>query len=84
MAQIIINIPNAVVNRVVNGLCGQFGYNEYLEDGVTPNPETPAQFAKQVVVQFVKNGVKAWEASQAAEQARLAALQAAEEEIEVN
>lgn len=68
MAQIIINIPDAVAVRVTNGICGAFNYTQAIE-GVQ-NPPTKAQFAKAQVIDFIKTTVKNYEANQAMETAR--------------
>ncbi|MCI0550615.1 MAG: hypothetical protein L0287_06650 [Anaerolineae bacterium] len=57
MAQMVINIPDGVANRVVNGLCKRYNYSDTLEHG-EPNPETKAQFAKRKVVEFIKRAVR--------------------------
>lgn len=75
MASISITIPDAVANRVTNGLAGQYNYQATIPapnplDPPVPNPETKAQFAKRMVAKFIKDSVKAFEATQAAGTAR--------------
>lgn len=81
MAQLVVNIPDNQVNRVVTALCAFGGYTTQVEqDGVlVPNPQTKAQFARQMVTQFIKTAVTLTEgkAAQAAKQEELKAAQAA-------
>jgi hypothetical protein len=69
--------------RIVDAIAYQHGYQDEIEDPETgemiPNPETRAQFARRCARQWVKECIKAWEANQAAEQARLAAIEDAEQ-----
>lgn len=58
MATISITIPPAQTARVVDALCAYHGYQATLDDG-TPNPVTKAAFAKSVVIQLIKDVVKA-------------------------
>lgn len=59
MAQFTINVPDNQVNRVVNALCTFGGYTTQVEqDGLlVPNPQTKAQFARQMVTEFIKTAV---------------------------
>lgn len=71
MAQIILTIPDAQLSRVVSDICGLFGYQATIPSPVSglpdvPNEETPAQFAKRMLVQQVKTWVKTYEMQQAA------------------
>jgi hypothetical protein len=75
MATITINIPDNVLQRVVNGVAVAHGYQERIPDpanpdATIPNPQTRAQFAKAMLVKFVKDSVKQAEAIEAAEAAR--------------
>lgn len=82
MAQIIITIPDAQITRVVTDICGLFGYQATFTDitgAVTPNPETPNQFAKRMVVETVKSWVKTYEMQQAAAQANTTAAASADQ-----
>jgi len=82
--QITITIPDEIAPRVIDGVAGQHGYQETVldeEGNEIPNPETKAQFAKRVILEGVKNAVLSWEAVQAAEAARTAAIDLANEEI---
>jgi hypothetical protein len=74
MAQICLDIPDAVVTRVVNALC---------IDGARPedSPLTKGQFAKQHVARYVKRVVREVEARIARDDAGTAAAAAADAEI---
>jgi hypothetical protein len=66
MATITLNVPDAVLPRVVEALCV---YGQRPDD----SPEARGVFAKGVVVAFVRHVTMAHEAQQAAESARAAA-----------
>ena len=71
MASINLQIPDAVISRVINAICAQQGYQAELvaEDGTTSsNPQTKAQFAKQFIIRVVMENVKRHEANLAAAQ----------------
>jgi hypothetical protein len=67
---------------VLDAFAGQYGYKEF-DDNQNPNPQTKGQFAKQVLLQHIKNSVIAWEASQASDDARLLAIDSAENDIQL-
>jgi len=67
MASISINIPDAIAPRVLGAFAGMHNYD--AASGLTK-----AQFAKAIVAGYVKNTVRAWEANQAIETARLASI----------
>ena len=79
---ITITIPDGVASRVKDGFAGMYNYQETI-DG-QPNPENKALFTKRLLLEHVKNVVVAWEAKQASETARVAAIEAAENEIELS
>ena len=95
MAQYCIDIPDEHVDRVISGVANQYGYqatidnpdfNELQDEGednlrLLPNPETIGQFVNGVVRDFLINNVKAWESKQAAEVARVAAIEAVDIDI---
>ena len=56
MANITVTIPDASLTRVINGICNTFDYIRSIE-GVE-NPPTKAQFAKSVIIEFIKKTVK--------------------------
>lgn len=81
MATITINIADTDLTRVITAISGVFNYQPILTDTLgnkTPNPETPAQFARRMIVTDVKSWVKTYESTQAAESARAAANTAAD------
>ncbi len=76
MATISITIPNASLTRVVDGVCGFFNYQAFIQPLIgppEPNPETKNQFAQRMLVVAVKSWIKTFESQQAADAARLAA-----------
>ena len=90
MAQYCIDIPDEHVDRVISGVANQYGYqatvsnpdfNELEDESEDnprslPNPETIGGFVNKVVRDFLVNNVRAWESKQAAEVARVAAIEA--------
>ena len=58
------------ISRIVDAFALQHGYEPFLEDGVTPNPETKAQFTKRIVGRFIKDVVRAAETKAAEDAAR--------------
>lgn len=80
MAQITINIPDAVAPRVINAFAKQYLYSPTLPDGVTPNPETKQEFAKRQVKEFIKRTVRQAEV----ESAKLTAQQTAEQSVDTD
>ncbi len=81
MAQITLNIPDAVAPRVIDDICKRFSYRPTI-DGA-PNPETKPQFTKRMIVRTVKEWVKDEEAAGAAFVASTTATATAETEIEI-
>lgn len=72
MATLSITIPAAQVARVEDAVCAVYGY----DSAVALNPSlTTSAFAKQVVIDFLKNVVKGYEAQLAVETARVAAIE---------
>lgn len=80
MTQITLNIPDAVLPRVINGISRQYEYRDTLPDG-TPNPETRAQFARRQVILWVKRTVRQAEVEAAREAAEIEAGETADEEV---
>ena len=90
MAQHCVEIPDEHLDRVINAIANQYGYSPTVEntdfdtslpegdDNPTTiaNPVTIGEFANGVVRDFLINNVKAWESKQAAEAARVAAIEA--------
>ena len=87
-ATLSVTIPDAQATRVVNGMAGQYGYEDFLVNAETgqadiPNPESKQAFVKRMVKEFIKNSVVAYEASQAGETAREAAKATAKSEVDI-
>tara|TARA_R110000765_G_C18904690_1_gene604381 strand:+ start:51 stop:350 length:300 start_codon:yes stop_codon:yes gene_type:complete len=90
MAQHCVEIPDEHLDRVMNAVAAQYGYNSTINnpdfDSEQPenegnleeivNPITIGQFVNQTVRDFLINNVKAHESKQASETARLAAIEA--------
>ena len=90
MAQHCIEIPDEHLDRVISAVANQYGYQptvnnpdfdpEQPEDETNPatisNPQTMSVFVNGVVRNFLLENVKAWESKQAAEAARIAAIDA--------
>lgn len=66
MATITLTFDNALQARIVNGLAGANNYASYVESGGTL---TQAQFAKKVVVDFIKTTIKNYEGGSASQTA---------------
>lgn len=73
MATISIDIPDAVVPRVLDAFAATYSW--------PGTGLTKGQFAKQCLANYVKEVTKAYEASKAAEDARKAAADAANADI---
>lgn len=80
MAQITIDVPNAVLARVLDAFAKMYGRPETIPDPANPtgpqipNPQTKAQFAKMKLADFIKDVVKGHEAQKAGGDAQKAAL----------
>lgn len=83
MAQITINIPDAIQERVLNGFAKHYNYSPTLENG-DPNPETKAQFAKRKLIEFIKLAVKDAEVQDARNTAATTASQSVEIDISIS
>lgn len=73
MANITIQIPDALLPRVINGLSTFYGYQAEVintEGQTIPNPQTKAQFAKKQLIEHIKHCVKTVETDEAVRQAR--------------
>jgi len=77
MAKIDINIPDAVLPRVLDAFAAAYGYNAE-KDG------TKAEFAKAQVVRFVMEIVRANEVEVVVSTARKAAVTKAEKEVVIS
>lgn len=76
MAQITINIPDQVLGRVVDGLCGRYSYDDRKQEG-----ETKGQFAKRTMMEWVKSSVKKYEQQKASVQAEIDAAASVDADI---
>ena len=80
-----LTIPDAQAQRLIDGVCGNFGYQAYLRDEagnvIGPNPETAGQFTRRMVIEWLKKVVRAEERRIAEEAARVAAGQTADIEV---
>lgn len=74
MAQIGINIPDNLEQRVINGVCGQYGYKPTIEQNgeLVPNPITKPMFCKNIIRSFLKEIVTAYELNKKIEQTKQA------------
>ena len=95
MAQHCIEIPDEHLDRVISAVANQYGYQptvnnpdfdpEQPEDETNPstisNPQTIGVFVNGVVRNFLLENVKALESKQAAEAARIAAIDAIDIDI---
>ena len=77
MANITITIPDAVVPRVLDAVSARNGYN-------TATDGTKAQFAKAVLVRWLKAEVVGYEKNKASEEAADSAGQLAKNEIAIS
>ena len=76
MATISITIPDEALERVIDGIAGQYGYEATFPDPENsrkriPNPETKAKFCKRMAAKWAKEAVKSWEQRTAADAARI-------------
>lgn len=77
MAQVIIDVPNSVAQRVLDAVCYLNGYTDQVSDGqggLINNPITKVVFAKQQAANWLKASVATYEVSQAVNSARDAAI----------
>lgn len=61
MATISLTIPNTDIARAVDALATRWGYSPFLDDGVTPNPQTKSEFVRLGIARWVKSEVRAHE-----------------------
>lgn len=82
MAQFTFTVPDAQLARVVDALCGAYGYQPLLPDNI-PNPQTRQQFAREQVRRFMQAAVVAWEARIAGDDAAEVARTKAQQEVTI-
>ncbi len=86
MATISVTIPDAILPRVIVAMAYSNGYADTIMDmdgHISPNPITKSQWAKNVIKDFIKSNVIAYEAAQASQIARDTALLKAANEITI-
>jgi hypothetical protein len=77
MATISITVNNAQLATVVDAMASVNNYQELI--GGEPNPESKSDFARRMLVQYVREVCKAYKVSQSVETARVQALVDGEE-----
>lgn len=85
MTKIILDISDAVTDRVVDALCGLNGYQETVLDNdqvtMIPNPISKPQFAKQSLIKGIKADVIKYETQQEINSLRTAKIQDIEDNV---
>ncbi len=89
MAQLIIDIPDAIASRVLTDISNAWGWTAEIPDPAAtnypppmiPNPRTRMAYVKAKFAALLKEQVVAYEAARAETQARLDAQAKAEAEI---
>ncbi len=83
MAQLIIDIPDPVVTRVLMAVSTRWGYQDTIivDGNPVPNPETRAAFCKRMLAMHIRNWVREYEGVNAGNSARAAAEAAVEAEV---
>lgn len=89
MATITLTIPDPVLNRVVNAVAANYGYQSTVPNPSIPgqfisNPETKTQFAKRQLNIFLKENVKSYEVNLAIDASRQSTLTSVETEIQLS
>ena len=85
--QITFTIPDAIKDRVINAFAKRYAYQETItnSDGTTsPNPQTKAQFAKQVITDLLIDSIIVAEVNPAVEATRQAAIDKIKTEIKIS
>ena len=72
MAQLGITIADSLQQRIIDGVCGQYGYKPFIEQNgeQVPNPITKPQFCKNIIRSFLKEVVTAYELNKTLEQTK--------------
>ncbi len=86
MATLSITVPDAIAAHITADMCAYNGYQEQIPDVNNPgtftdNPQTPGQFVKECVKNYILSCCRAYEAAKAAEDARIIAANAAGSEL---
>ena len=70
MVKITFDIPADKKDRIIDGYCGHYGYQETVTDEEgkeIPNPQTKTQFVKKRMIQSLKDPVITYENKQVRE-----------------
>ena len=74
MAEIVLTIPDAVLNRVIDALSQQYGYRSTVLDvdqvTMIPNPMSPVVFIKRKMLEKIRDQVITYEYNLAVRDAR--------------
>lgn len=84
MAQLIINVDDAIAPRVLDSFARATGWTDTIDDGTgvqVPNPESKLAYSKRMLRIYIKRAIIQWEAEQAGFAAERAATQDAEATI---
>jgi len=79
MATYTVTIPSNILTRVIDGIAYQHKYHDNIPDpndpsNTIPNPESKIDFAKRMNRDWIRTNVRAWEANEAADDARETAI----------
>lgn len=61
MPTICMTLSAADLARAVTALSTRWGYSAFLEDGITPNPQTKGEFVRLKIGQWLRSEVRAHE-----------------------
>lgn len=89
MATLVITVPDAQVQRVLDAFAATYSYSATIPDpaneGQTlPNPETKTQFCRRMLRRYIVDVVKAYESTSAAEAARTTAAAGVETQLNLS
>ena len=87
MAEIKITIPDNIKHRVFDGVAYQHSYQDRISSSdhqIIPNPESKEQFVKNILMKFIKNSVKAYEANKEAEKVRRVVINKVDNDINLS
>ena len=87
MASITFSFPDEAVPLIAQAFCDSYGYRSTIPDpdspGKTiPNPQTPAEFTRQKVVDYVREVCRGYIAKTAIAQAKATAQQVAQKQVD--
>lgn len=86
IAEIRFTADQALLDAFIQAACTAYGYQAEIPNPnnpgkFIPNPQTPAQFAQQCVINYCIDIVRAYQSSQAAENARQEAIHSFAQQI---